>query len=171
MGKLEKATYICLITVSLVSLSLLLENRFFRPAPPGQPSESALVGQREERVPEALWADSTKNVVLLLSTRCKFCAESVPLYRQLSTMRQPKPNGVSVLVASFDPPERMRDYLAQQNISVDDIFEANSGFAGVSVTPAVFLVDSHGVIRRVFYGKLSWLQETRLLSALKGESF
>jgi len=148
-----------------------LENRFFRPAPPGQPSESALLGQREEQVPEALWKDSTKNIVLLLSTRCRFCAESAPPYRQLSAMRQRTPNGVSVLVASFDPPDRMRDYLAQQNIRVDNIFQASSGFAGVSVTPAIFLVDSHGVIRRVFFGKLDWIQERRLLGALKGESF
>ena len=171
MGKLEKATYICLITVSLVSLYLLVENRFFRPAPPGQPSESALVGQREENVPETLWKDSNLNIVLLLSTRCHFCAESTPLYQQLSALRRRTPHGMSLLVASFDPPDKMRAYLTQRNVGVDDVFQANSGFAGVSATPAIFLVDSHGVIRKAFFGKLDWFRERRLLSVLKSESF
>ncbi len=171
MGKLEKAAYICLITVSLLSLCLLLEKRFFRPAPAGQPSESALVGQREQSVPVTLWKDSTKNVVLLLSTRCHFCADSTPLYRQLSAMRQRTPHGMSLLVASLDLREKMRDYLAQQNIDVDNVFQADSGFARVSVTPTIFLVDSHGVIRRVFFGKLDWIQERRLLSALNSAGF
>ncbi|MBI1738205.1 MAG: hypothetical protein HYR58_03065 [Acidobacteria bacterium] len=171
MSKLEKATYICLIAVSLVSLYLLVENRFSRPAPPGQPSESALVGQREESVPETLWKDSPKNVVLLLNSHCHFCAESTPLYRQLSAMRQRTPHGISLLVASFDSTEKMRDYLVQQNIGVDNVFQASSGFARVSVTPAIFLVDSHGVIRRAFFGKLDWIQERQLLSALNSAGF
>lgn len=171
MGKLEKATYICLITVSLVSLYLLVEARFFRPAPPGQPTESTLIGKREESLPETLWKGARKNVVLLLSTRCTFCAESTPLYRQLSAMRQRTPTSISLMVASFDPPEKMRDYLTHENIAVDNVVQANSGFARVSVTPTVFLVDSHGVIRRVFFGKLNWIQEKRLLSALESADF
>ena len=167
MSKLERATYICLITVSLVSLVLLVENRFFGSTPPGQPGEETLVGKREANLPEALWTGSSKNVVLLLSTRCRFCAESIPLYRELSQARKQAPGGgFSLLVASFDPPSRMQNYLDQENVSVDNVFPAQGGFVGVSVTPAIFIVDSNGVVQRAFFGRLNWIQERRLRIAL-----
>jgi hypothetical protein len=167
MTKLEKATYVCLMAVLLVALGLMLENRFFPRTPPGVPKESELVGRQEASVPETYWKGSAMNVVLLLSTHCHYCAESTPLYQQLTAMRQQTSQGMSLLVATTDPTDQMHDYLTRNRITVDKILETDAGFAGVSLTPAIFLVDSHGVIRKAFIGKLGSSSEARLMTSIK----
>ncbi len=55
---------------------------------------------------------------------------------------------------------------------MDSVVQVRSGFANVRFTPAVFIVNSQGVIQKAFLGKLNSDNEERLLhlvAALKLE--
>jgi hypothetical protein len=164
MSILEKTTYACLISVSVVSLYILLEARYSRHE---QPSEKSVVGSKAN-LAGANWGSNSKNVVLLLRTGCHFCAESLPLYRKLSAIRREKGDGLRILVASWDPPDVMRKYLSEQNISVDDILPCRTGIAGIAATPAMFFVDARGVIRKALIGRLNESGEEQVLGLLHG---
>jgi len=70
-------------------------------------------------------------------------------------------------VVGLEAPETLRKYLSQSKVGVDNILQVPRGFAGVSFTPAVFVVDSHGVIQEAFLGKLDRTHEKQLLHSVK----
>jgi len=168
MSKLEKATYVSLILMSIVSMSLLLERRL-RPArrPDALTSLDRLVGKAVE-FPTAPWGRSPINVVLHISSTCHFCNESTPLYRELSRLRATAPN-IVLYVVTRDPLATMKQYLADRLIETDGIFQTDSPPQGILATPTILLVNSHGVIRRVFLGKLDGNREKDFFAAVKDQ--
>lgn len=172
MTKLEKVTQFVLITVCLVSLGVLVKNGLFAAAadPPGMDQlENRLIGRSEPTLPVSLWKGSQRSVVVLLSSDCHFCSESMPLYQKLSSMRK-QGGGFSLLAVGREEPNTLRDYLIQNKIGVDGIVQAPAGFATVKFTPAVFVVDSRGAVQEAFLGKLNSAHEKKLLQLVGAKS-
>ena len=172
MKHLERITYILLIIVCSVSLAVLVKRGLLTTAGSGMGSgidtqAHGLMGKNEPSVAAAAWTDHQRNVVLLLSSQCHFCEESLPLYKELSRLRQQAGNDFSLLAAGLEAPETLRKYLSQSNVGVDNVMQVPHGFAGVRFTPAVFVVDSHGVIQQAFLGKLDGDHEKQLLRSVK----
>ena len=165
MSKLERAVYVLLILVCLVSLGVLVKNGFFGPAGT-EPSEDSLVGKVGPSLPGTAWSDSDLNVVLLLDSHCRFCQESMPLYKKLSEMHRRNRKRFSLLVVGQEYPERLSAYLKENSVEPERVSQAPYGFAGVKSTPAIFVLDSRGVIQRAYLGKLDWIRRTRLLIGL-----
>jgi hypothetical protein len=170
MKHLEKITYILLITVCIVSLAVLVKHGLLsteRPRPGMDAQEHSLAGKNEPSLGSAAWTGHQRNVVLLLSSQCHFCEESLPLYQELSRLRQQAGNDFSLLAVGLEAPESLRTYLSKSKVSVDNVLQVRRGFADINFTPAVFIVDSHGVILNAFLGKLDGAHEKQLLHSLK----
>lgn len=166
--KLEKVTQLFLIAVCVVSLVVLVKHGLLNngtdAAGMGMSKYAdTLVGQRETTIPVAAWQDSPNNLVLMLSSQCHFCQESIPLYQKLATLRRGDSDRFSLVAVGVEPPDVLREYLHRNKIDVDKVMQVRSGFAGITFTPAVFIVNSHGVIQKAFLGKLTTGIETQLL--------
>jgi hypothetical protein len=164
MSKLEKVTCLFLIAVCVVSIAVLVKNQFFSTNPTQSDLSGyaeKLVGQTESTVPATAWQGSQRNVVLLLSSNCHFCKESIPLYQKLSSLR--RQGRFSLLAVGSEESKSLADYTHQNGVETDNVLQVRSGFAGITFTPAVFVVDSHGVIQKAFLGKLNKSDEARLL--------
>ena len=169
MTKLEKTTHIFLIAVCIVSLVVLVKRGLLGPSGPsnGAPqSESSVVGKKEASVPTAAWKASRRNVVMVLSSQCHYCAASIPLYRQLSSLRRQRGSGLSLLVVGREDPRSLRDFLTRNGVATDNVLQLPAGFVGVDFTPALFIVDSNGVVQKAFFGKLDSSREAKLLDVL-----
>jgi hypothetical protein len=171
MKHLERITYILLITVCVASLAVLVKHGLLSTAAgagPGLDTQAhSLMGKNEPSLVATAWTGHQRNVVLLLSSQCHFCEESLPLYQELSSLRQQAGNNFSLLAVGLETPETLGKYLTRSKVTVDNVLQAPQGFAGVHFTPAVFVVDSHGVIQNAFLGKLDGDHEKRLLDSLK----
>lgn len=170
MRHLERITYILLITVCIVSLVVLVKHGLLSTAGagPGMDVQAhGLMGKNEPSVATTAWTGHQRNVVLLLSSQCHFCEESLPLYQELSRLRQQTGNDFSLLAVGLETPETLGKYLTQSKVSVDNVLQVKRGFAGIHFTPAVFVVDSHGVIQEAFLGKLDETHEKQLLHSVK----
>jgi hypothetical protein len=164
MTKLETATHVFLIGVCCLAGGLLIEQRFFS-APDGPGPAPNLVG-REVKLPGADWQSAPVSVVLQISSTCHFCNESMPFYRQLIAARQAAGAKVPVIVASADAVAVMRQHLAEQQVSVDKVLHSRmEGFG--NLTPTVYIVDSKGMVKRVFVGELDPSGEKELLSIVQ----
>lgn len=164
--KLEKVTQLFLIAVCIVSLTVLVKRNFLgNGTGAGDLGGYAdrLVGQRETSIPPAVWQASQSNLVLLLNSDCRFCNESVPLYQKLVALRRGYGNRFSLVAVGAEPPAVLHEYLRRNKIDVDGVMQVRSGFASVTFTPAVFIVNSQGVIQKAFLGKLNNGNETQLL--------
>lgn len=159
MTRLEKATHGFLIGVCCLAGGLLIEQRFF-PQDDGPPR--TLVG-REVKLPGADWQGAPLSVLLQLSSTCHFCNESMPFYKQLMAARPAK---VPVIVASSDAVAVMRQHLADEQVVVDKVLHSRMESFGTG-TPTIYIVDSKGLVKRAFVGKLDSAGEKELLSIVE----
>lgn len=162
MTKLETATHVFLIAVCCLAGGLLIEQRFFSDNDSATPG---LVG-REVRLPGADWQSAPVSVLLQISSTCHFCNDSMPFYRKLMATRQASAAKIPVIVASADAVPVMQHHLVEQQVSVDKVLHSRlEGFD--AVTPTVYIVDSKGMIKRVFVGELDPSGQKELLSIVK----
>ena len=112
MSKLERVTYICLITLCVLSAGLLtnahvssyLANKQRQP-----PSADSLIG-KHLNISGVTWAGSPANAVIYYSTVCHFCQASTPFYRRILEARQTTPgHEVSISVLSLEPAEQVSE--------------------------------------------------------------
>lgn len=167
---LEKITQSFLIAVCVVSLVVLVEHNFLgNGAGAGSLDAYAdtLAGQRETSIPPAVWQASPVHVVLLLNSTCRFCDESMPLYQKFAALRREYGVRFSLVAVGAEPPDVLREYLRQNKINVDSVLQVRSGFATVRFTPAVFIVNSQGIIQKAFLGKLNEGSEKQLLQLVE----
>jgi hypothetical protein len=161
MTKLETGTHVLLIGVCLLAGGLLIEQRFFSP----DDDTRELVG-RQVQLPGADWQAAPVSVLLQLSSTCHFCNESMPFYRQLIAARQSGAARVPVIVASRDAVAVMRKHLDEQQVTVDRVLHSGLDVFA-AVTPSVYIVDSKGMVKRVFQGKLDSSGQKELLSIVQ----
>jgi hypothetical protein len=165
MTKLETATHVFLIAVCCLAGGLLIEQRFFSGSQDGPATAPDLVG-REVKLPGAEWESAPVSVLLQISSTCHFCNESMPFYRQLVAARQAAGGKVPVIVASADAVGVMQRHLEEQQLTVDKVLHSRlEGFG--TVTPTVYIVDSKGMVRRVFIGELDPSGQKELLSIVE----
>jgi hypothetical protein len=164
MTKLETATHIFLIALCCLAGGLLIEQRFFS-EPDSAPTVGNLVG-REVKLPGADWQSAPVSVLLQISSTCHYCNDSMPFYRQLMAARQSSTAKIPVIVASADAVTVMQQHLADEQVGVDKVLHSRmEGFG--TVTPTVYIVDSKGMVKRVFVGELNSSGQKELLSIVE----
>lgn len=164
--KLEVLANIAVVITSIVLCSVVVKKYFFAagkqeasveavqtksPASSASRTQSIQAGTKIS-LPGIDWSKSTRTVVLLLSTTCHFCSESVPFYQKL---QQQKPNGVRLVAVFPQPVEDSRNYLNKLGITITDVVQSSLSSIGVSGTPTVLLVDNNGSVTAAWVGKLS----------------
>ena len=163
MTKLEKVTHGFVIGVCCLAGGLLIEQRFFPQDDAAASPPRTLVG-REVKLPGADWQAAPLSVLLQLSSTCHFCNESMPFYKQLTAARQSAK--VPVIVASSDAVAVMRQHLEDQQVVVDKVLHSRMESFGTG-TPTIYIVDSKGLVKRAFVGKLDSAGEKELLSIVE----
>ena len=98
--------------------------------------------------------------MLVLSTTCHFCKESSGFYRKL--VEECRSHAKTV---AFFPqtPQEAQAYLNAENVQVDEIKHADFQSLQVGGTPTLLLVDSKGIVQKVWLGKLSEAKEKEVL--------
>jgi Redoxin len=164
MTRLETATHIFLIGLCCLAGGILIEQRFFSPAD-DEAGAPQLVG-REVKLPGADWQAAPLSVLLEISSTCPYCNASMPFYRQLMAARQAAAAKVPVIVACRDAVAVMQKHLADEQVAVDRVLHSRMA-AFPTGTPTVFIVDSKGMVKRVFVGKLDSGGEKQLLAIVE----
>lgn len=108
------------------------------------------------------WNQNGQTLILALSRNCRFCTESAPFYKKLSQSK-----GNTHLVALLPQSvEEGQEYLEKLGVSVDEVKQFSLEKIGVRGTPTLLLVDTSGVVKNFWVGKLSPEQEAIVLSVL-----
>jgi len=165
MTRLERTTHVCLIVVCVVSLGLLLERRF-TPARVGTARPVVELADKRLDVPGMDWTKARLNTVLVLSTSCHFCKESTPFYRRLAEARRKQATQVAFAAVSRESAEQVKSYLAGERVVVDAAYQI-SGQPALNGTPTLLLIDSNGIVKRSYVGKLAPSQEEEVLNYVR----
>lgn len=125
-------------------------------------SRSLSVGTRLS-LPNVEWSRNDQTLVLALSNSCHFCTESAPFYQQLVRERA-RVRTIAVLPQAIS---ESRKYLESLNLAFNDVKQATLQSIGVEGTPTLILVDRNGAVLDSWVGKLSNIDESKVLSRMR----
>lgn len=107
-----------------------------------------------------------QTVMLVLSSKCSFCTNSMPFYKKLIEQRNGQNASLRFIAAGREPVEVMEGYLTSHGIEVDQVVSLLDNELGIQGTPTLIVADREGRVQKTFIGKLPTQAETELLSML-----
>jgi hypothetical protein len=166
-ARIETVANIATIGVAVV-VSAVLIKVYLLPAPtPRRPQVLAETGvgtSLKGRVPGVDWSRNGRTLVLAVSTQCHFCKESTPFYRKLQEQVGKSLKTVAILPQSVAAAEQ---YLNGESVHVDQVRQVTLGDIGIRATPTMLLVNSAGVVTKIWVGRIKPEQEQDVLTALR----
>ena len=111
------------------------------------------------------WSKSGKNLILALSTECRFCSESASFYQRL--VPTALNSGVKVIAVLPQPVSDSNSYLQKLGVKVPEILQSSLDSVEVSGTPTLLVIDAHGRIQKAWVGKLRPDLETQVVASLR----
>jgi thioredoxin-related protein len=153
------------VNIAIIVIALVVCGMFVKSFLPGKSkvSQTISIGNRLEVQP-VNWGSNTKNIVLVLSTTCKYCQASAGFYQRLT--RECEGRHIRTIALFPQSVEQARSYLESEDVRVTEVWQAQPEKLNVQGTPTVLLVDNNGVVQHVWLGKLPASQEKDLLAAL-----
>lgn len=112
-------------------------------------------GEEAAVLPNVDYAGAPKTLVVVLNTRCRFCAESVPFYNSLAAGRA----GTRVIAVFPNDEGEVREYARQQSLKLETVAGADLRTLHTESTPTMILVGRDGKILDFWIGKLSAASE------------
>ena len=161
--RVELFANIAIILVA-IALVVVLAKRFIFTGPTTEPPQSN-VGAKLS-LPGVDWSKNNKNLLLLLSDKCKYCTESAPFYQRLVQERTQKQT--FHLTAAFPQSvDEGRKYLNGLGVAIDDVMELSPQAIRIRGTPTILLVNNAGVVTDEWLGKLPPEKEAEVLGRLQ----
>lgn len=167
--KIELIANVAIIVVACLLVTVLVKNYLLtKPSQGNGTTAKVIQGENPAQNSPTVasldidWKQNRQTLILAISSACHFCTESAPFYRRLTEIR-----GKTRLVAIL--PQSVQDgkeYLKRLGVAVDQIKQASLDQIGVRGTPTLLLVDSSGVVKRTWVGKLNRDQEQAVLDVL-----
>ena len=168
-NKIQTLSNIAIIIVALLFGGVLV-NRYFLSSPTkpmAAETESIKVGTKL-LLSDIDWSKSEKTLVLVLSTACRYCTESAPLYQKLARQKAGREDVKLIAVTPQTVGEAAR-YLTENNISVDEIKQASLDSINVRGTPTLIMVNQDGLVVQSWTGKLPPEKESEVIARFSGE--
>jgi hypothetical protein len=115
--------------------------------------------------------DANQTLFVVVRESCRFCTESMPLYKKLSELVQNPPykNKLQIAILTPDPQPDARKYLLTHEVQVNKVASIGPDqlrALRITGTPTLILTRRTGFIEGVWRGKLSADGERSLLQAL-----
>src|SRR5262249_25806899 len=146
--KIEMAANVAIVIVALAAIGMFARNFWSHPV---QPRHNIATGTKFDLKGER-WQPGLKNVVLVLSTTCKYCMESAGFYREL--YQECKKQHIRLVAVLPQPVNDAQAYLKNELVEVDEIRQASLSDLQVRGTPTLLIIDDKGLVKNTWTGKL-----------------
>lgn len=162
---LEVATNVAVLLAAIAVLASIAAI-YFRPAPALQLQTGLQKGETLAAVPGFNFSESDQSLLLIMSTRCVYCDESAPFYRQLAGAQLRGDRSVRLVAVLPNSEEEVRQYMQQRQLQIAAIPAVNLRTLKVAGTPTLILVDGSGRVLDFWVGKLSLDAEQQVLKII-----
>lgn len=162
---LEKVTNIVVILVAILVAGLLIRNNFF--SAPSDTDDNP-VG-RTIKLDGVNTGAAKYTVLLALSTKCRFCNESVPFYQQLAALRRAPDSKFQTVGVFHEPTDTAREYLTGKGLELDTVVSRSLGDVGVRGTPTLLVVDREGKVVEAWVGALDEAKQKEVLAKISSD--
>jgi hypothetical protein len=167
MTRLEALANGAVILAALVVIGVTIHDHL----QPGRvPRRDALIAELVGKpIPLPGDSSSRQTVALFVSSTCRFCANSMDFYRKLSALRGRTSCEFRLLALGPSDAETkndIREYLARNELVVDDSNVMNFAILGVRVTPTVVIQDARNCVRHAWFGLLDQEGQDEVVSKI-----
>jgi hypothetical protein len=123
------------------------------------------VGDHLVELPVTIAAQAERTVFLYVNSRCRFCTNSMPLYRDLRA-RSAQAARTRFVVASSEPEPMLAAYLDEHGLTANDVVTVQRITGGkLRGTPTLVIVDANGRITGIWHGEQPPTKYEEILSA------
>ncbi|MDR7498079.1 MAG: hypothetical protein QN174_14120 [Armatimonadota bacterium] len=122
------------------------------------------MGEPFAAVPGLRFDAAPVTFIVWVRSTCRYCTESMGFYRRLVAGSR----RARVVVLGAEPVETLRGYLDEHGVVPDAVVSVGAAAVRLPVTPMLVLVDSGGVVRKVWRGKLTSEAEQEGFESLTG---
>lgn len=129
-------------------------SRWFERAHPVGPPIGYVRGQKIDALPGVDFREARRTVLVVFTSRCRFCIEGVPYYQRLASLRDKDGARVRIVAVGFEQDQGAWSFPREQGWQPDHLVLVPPSSLKVRGAPAILLVDAKGTIVE------SWLGET-----------
>ena len=103
-----------------------------------------------------------------MNTRCGYCNESIPFYKQLVEAQQSSDQNVRLVAVLPNSEVEVKQYMQQQQLNISTVPKVNLQTLKVAGTPTIILVDNGGRVLDFWVGKLPQDSEQQVIKIISG---
>jgi hypothetical protein len=164
---IEVSSNIAVLVVAMALLGAIVSTRWWL-RPGNAKFENGLQkGQVLAQLPSIDYGATHQTLIAVLSTKCNYCTESLPLYRRLLEKPQTAQQATRIVAVFPNPQTEVDRYKQQNQLNLESLPAVNNSTLGVTGTPTLILVDSTGRIVDFWVGKLSEAEEQQVIEAVQ----
>lgn len=170
LSSLQNLANVAVITVSILAAATYV--RTWRHEPPPRPAPTTYApGDVLPAFGDFSYSRASRSLLLFVSSRCHFCTDSMPFYRELLAQRSRGNPSIAVIALGREREQDLRAYLGSHGVNVDRAISVQGrSDLKLSATPTVLLLNSAGRVQHVWIGALHQDQQRDVLNALSSDS-
>jgi hypothetical protein len=122
--------------------------------PPG--ADPVRVSRGQSMVlPGVDFGKSDRTLVLVASSQCPYCTNSMQFYRRLGALDARRGTGLRLVVVGQEDRNTLASYLEQHELEVDDVVRVTFDTTPSAVTATLILVGREGTVKDIWRGQLA----------------
>ena len=164
--RLEVATNIAVLLVA-VALLAALATTWLKPSPAPVYETGLRQGATVQPIPSIQFSAATRTLLLVLSTKCGYCEQSLPFYKRLIQENSTAANQVRIVGLFSNSEAEVDEYKKRNSLALTTVANVDPGTFQVTGTPTLILVDAQGKVKDLWIGKLSTSDEQQVLGTIK----
>jgi len=161
--KLTIAANIAIIIVAVATIVMFVRNDMLARRSAQSTIDPAILIGKQFPLNQP-WSSHKKTVVLALHVGCRFCTASAPFYQRLTGYANA--HQVNVLALLPDPKEESNQYIQHLGLTISAVPQVSFQKIDVRGTPTLFVVDSRGIVEKVWQGQLPDDEQKKVFSLL-----
>jgi hypothetical protein len=163
---LEQSTNVAIIVVAGVICWSLLSRHVRRQPEQTDVGAEQSVGMSLPSMPGYSWGRQPETLIMAIRVGCHYCANSMPFYRHLSSLEESHRLKAHLVIAMQEDSKAEDHELLSDRLNLDHVFGQSFTSLKVTGTPTLTLVDSHGLVKKVWIGQLSPEGEQDVMSSI-----
>jgi thiol-disulfide isomerase/thioredoxin len=161
MKLIDRIANIALIIGVAVFLFIVIRGDFVKQKRPNG-SPKTLIGTSVS-LPGIPLSETHNSLLVVISTKCHFCKDSLPFYKELITKTHGK---IDVVAISPDPVTEMQTFLQEADVSAAKIASIDLAAIGITGTPTLLLVNGSGRVLEQWQGMLDERGRQKVLARI-----
>lgn len=153
--------------VGAMLLGIVALRHAWLPRPNAAVASPIAVGTAAPPLPGIAYSNAGLTVIVAVSTRCRFCTDSMPFYRRLQAEVRAGDRRAQFVAMAVEDVDIIRQYLERHVVTPDAVVSGRDAGFDLRGTPTLILVDHSGRVVDSLQGLLTDDQQSGVVDLVR----